>query len=86
MADNEKNGQDPFAHPIKNNNWWLYIIGGLVIAGIIIWFFIDWSYKNRNRDSEKEQIEQVIKQEQRDAPVVSDPSMTEPVPQHPDGE
>ena len=63
MADNDNNNldqnqeQDPFAHPIKNNNWWLYIFGGLVIAGIIIWFFIDWSYKNRNR--EPEQIEVV---------------------------
>ena len=48
MADNNQNqGQDPFAHPIRRNNWWLYIIGGLVIAGIIIWFFIDWSYKDR---------------------------------------
>ena len=86
MASNENQDQNPFGHPIKNNNWWLYIIGGLVIAGIIIWFFIDWSYKNRDRDSEKEQMEQIIKQEQKDAPVISDPSMTEPVPQHPDGE
>ena len=55
MADNNKNqdqNQDPFAHPIKRNNWWLYIFGGMVIAGIIIWFFIDWSYKDRNREPE----------------------------------
>ncbi|MCH5227036.1 MAG: hypothetical protein J1F16_04370 [Muribaculaceae bacterium] len=55
MADNNINqdpNQDPFAHPIKRNNWWLYIFGGMVIAGIIIWFFIDWSYKNRNREPE----------------------------------
>ena len=60
MADNnnQNQGQDPFAHPIKNNNWWLYIIGGLVIAGIIIWFFIDWSYKDRNR--EPEPVEQTV--------------------------
>lgn len=53
MADNNINqdqNQDPFAHPIRRNNWWLYIIGGLVIAGIIIWFFIDWSYKDRQRE------------------------------------
>lgn len=54
MADNmnQDPNQDPFAHPIKKNNWWLYIIGGLVIAGIIIWFFIDWSYKDRNPEPE----------------------------------
>lgn len=54
MADNDNmnqdQNQDPFAHPIKRNNWWLYIFGGMVIAGIIIWFFIDWSYKDRNRE------------------------------------
>ena len=56
MAENNtpnqdpNSGQDPFAHPIRRNNWWLYIIGGLVLAGIIIWFFIDWSYKDRNRE------------------------------------
>ena len=53
MADNNQNNngnQDPFNHPIKNNNWWLYIFGGLVIVGIIIWFFVDWSYKDRERE------------------------------------
>lgn len=52
MADNinQDQNQDPFAHPIRRNNWWLYIFGGMVIAGIIIWFFIDWSYKDRNRE------------------------------------
>lgn len=54
MADNFNNdqdqNQDPFEHPIRNNNWWLYILGGLVIAGIIIWFFIDWAYKNRDKE------------------------------------
>ena len=54
MADNNNMNQDPnkdpFEHPIKKNNWWLYIFGGLVIAGIIIWFFIDWAYKDRNRE------------------------------------
>ena len=54
MADNNKQNntenQDPFSHPIKNNNWWLYILGGLVIVGIIIWFFVDWSYKDRERE------------------------------------
>ena len=67
MADNRNQdpNQDPFAHPIKKNNWWLYIFGGLVIAGIIIWFFIDWSYKDRNREPEPvEQIQEVPVQEQ----------------------
>ena len=53
MADNNLNqdpNQGPFAHPIRRNNWWLYIIGGLVFVGIIIWFFVDWSYKNRDRE------------------------------------
>lgn len=63
MADNNFNQnqeQDPFARPIRRNNWWLYIIGGLVIAGIIIWFFIDWSYKNRHGEERaEEQIEMV---------------------------
>lgn len=39
-----------FKEPIRKNNWWLYIFGGIVIAGIIIWFFIDWTYKDRNRE------------------------------------
>lgn len=50
MADNTNQDQNPFDHPIKKNNWWLYIFGGLVIAGIIIWFFIDWAYKDRKRE------------------------------------
>lgn len=54
MADNnnpnQDPNQDPFAHPIRRNNWWLYIFGGLVAAGLIIWFFIDWSYKDRERE------------------------------------
>lgn len=56
MADNNPNqdpNQDPFSHPIRRNNWWLYIFGGIVMAGIIIWFFIDWSYKDRNRTPEE---------------------------------
>ena len=50
--DNQNQGQDnnPFGHPIKKNNWWLYILGGLCFAGLIIWFFIDWSYKDRNTE------------------------------------
>lgn len=62
MADNmnQDPNQDPFAHPIKRNNWWLYIFGGMVIAGIIIWFFIDWSYKDRNKEPKAtEQFEEV---------------------------
>lgn len=63
MADNIN--QDPFNEPIRKNNWWLYIIGGLVIAGIIIWFFIDWSYKDRNREPEPvEQLKEVPAQDQ----------------------
>lgn len=55
MADNNQNGnQDPFGHPIKRNNWWLYIFGGLCFAGLIAWFFIDWSYKDRKRAPEPE--------------------------------
>ena len=67
MADNmnQDPNQDPFAHPIKKNNWWLYIIGGLVIAGIIIWFFIDWSYKDRNREpAPVEEIQEAPVQDQ----------------------
>ena len=70
MADNNFNqdqdqNQDPFAHPIRRNNWWLYIFGGIVIAGIIIWFFIDWSYKDRTREPDPvEQIQQVPAQDQ----------------------
>lgn len=68
MADNNINqdpNQDPFAHPIKKNNWWLYILGGLVLAGIIIWFFIDWSYKDRNREpAPVEQIQEAPVQDQ----------------------
>lgn len=63
MADNNINqdpNQDPFAHPIRRNNWWLYIFGGLVLAGIIAWFFIDWAYKDRNR--EPEPVEQLQEQ------------------------
>lgn len=86
LNQDQNQGQDPFAHPIKNNNWWLYIFGGIVFVGLIIWFLIDWHYKDRPRDTEQDQIEQVIKQEQKDAPVQDLPSMTEPVPQHPDGQ
>lgn len=68
MAENDINkdqNQDPFAHPIRRNNWWLYIFGGIVIAGIIIWFFIDWSYKDRNREpAPVEQVQQVPAQDQ----------------------
>lgn len=79
MADNDNmnqdQNQDPFAHPIKRNNWWLYIFGGMVIAGIIIWFFIDWSYKDRNREPEPvEQLQEVPVQnvnEQETLPTVT---------------
>ena len=67
MADNmnQDPNQDPFAHPIKRNNWWLYIIGGLVIAGIIIWFFINWAYKDRTREpAPVEQLKEVPVQDQ----------------------
>lgn len=59
MADKENNNQEqnPFEHPIKRNNWWLYIFGGLAFAGIIIWFFVDWSYKDRNRETPEDQIQ-----------------------------
>ncbi|MCH5229331.1 MAG: hypothetical protein J1F12_04970 [Muribaculaceae bacterium] len=69
MADNDNMNQDPnqdpFAHPIKRNNWWLYIFGGMVIAGIIIWFFIDWSYKDRNREpAPVEEVTEIPAQDQ----------------------
>ena len=63
MADN--NNQDQFSHPIKKNNWWLYIFGTLVLIGIIIWFFVDWSYKDRNREPEPvEQLQEAPVQDQ----------------------
>ena len=67
MSDNmnQDPNQDPFEHPVKKNNWWLYIIGGLVIAGIIIWFFIDWTYKDRNREPEPvEQLQETPVEDQ----------------------
>lgn len=67
MADNtnQDQQQDPFAHPIKKNNWWLYIFGAMVLAGIIIWFFVDWSYKDRKREPEPvEVIQQTPVQDQ----------------------
>ena len=77
MADNDNlnqdQNQDPFAHPIKRNNWWLYIFGGMVIAGIIIWFFIDWSYKNRHgEEKEAREMEQVEPAAQTEAPVIEE--------------
>lgn len=74
MADNDNmnqdQNQDPFAHPIKRNNWWLYIFGGIVLVGIIIWFFIDWSYKNRHGEERAaEEAEQVM---DAPAPVVDE--------------
>lgn len=75
MADNDNmtpdQDQNPFEHPIKRNNWWLYIFGGMVMAGIIIWFFIDWSYKDRNR-SDQPQQEQAIYNEPEVAPEQND--------------
>lgn len=63
MADN--NNMDQFDHPIKKNNWWLYIFGTLVLIGIIIWFFVDWSYKDRNREPEPvEQLQEAPIQDQ----------------------
>ena len=67
MADNQNSNQDqnnPFDHPIRRNNWWMYILGGLCFAGLIIWFFINWSYKDRHTSPEDElptekQIEKV---------------------------
>lgn len=77
MADNNNPNQDPnndpFAHPIKRNNWWLYIFGGLVIVGIIIWFFVDWSYKDRNK------VEPVPVEETMEIPQ-EEPAITESLP------
>lgn len=67
MADNnvQDPNQDPFAHPIKKNNWWLYIFGGIVLAGIIIWFFVNWSYKDREREpAPVEQLQEAPVQDQ----------------------
>ena len=76
MADNnnlnqdQNKEQDPFAHPIRRNNWWLYIFGGIVIAGIIIWFFINWSYKNRH--GEEKALEQTEQLQLQQAPTVDE--------------
>lgn len=76
MADNntlnqdQNQEQDPFAHPIRRNNWWLYIFGGIVIAGIIIWFFINWSYKNRH--GEEKALEQTEQMQLQQAPTVDE--------------
>ena len=72
MADNlnQDQNQDPFAHPIRKNNWWLYIFGGIVIAGIIIWFFINWSYKNRH--GEEKAAEETEMLQQTPAPIVDE--------------
>ena len=78
MADNDNfnqdqnQEQDPFAHPIRRNNWWLYIFGGIVLAGIIIWFFINWSYKNRHGEERAEQQMEQVEQLNQQAPVVDE--------------
>ena len=72
MADNDNlnqdqnQEQDPFEHPVRRNNWWLYIFGGLVFVGIIIWFFVDWSYKNRDREPIPVETQMVTPQVQDD--------------------
>ena len=48
--DNKNQGQDNFDHPIKNNNWWMYILGGLCFVGLIIWFFLEWHHKGVEGD------------------------------------
>lgn len=58
MADNDNLNNDPFGHPVKNTNWWVYIIGGIIGAGLIIWFFINWSYKDREKAPEV--VEQTV--------------------------
>ena len=77
MADSD-NRQDnnPFDHPVRKNNWWLYILGGLVFAGLIAWFFIDWSYKDRNNTPEDElptekQIEKATRESEVATPTDS---------------
>lgn len=51
MAENDNlnqgdNGSNEFDHPIRRNNWWLYILGGLCFVGLIIWFFLEWHHKS----------------------------------------
>ena len=88
MADNNQNqGQDPFGHPIKKNNWWLYILGGLCFGGLIAWFFIDWSYKDRH-DTPQDELptEKQIEKATKDADITLPtdtviPQDTETLPQ-----
>ena len=76
MAENDnmnqdQQGGDPFGHPIRRNNWWLYILGGLCFGGLIAWFFIDWSYKDRHDTPEEElPTEKQIEKATKDADVV----------------
>lgn len=85
MADNQNsnsgnNPQDnPFGHPIKRNNWWMYILGGLCFAGLIIWFFINWSYKDRHTSAEDElPTEKQIERVTDEAPVALPPDTIVP--------
>lgn len=83
MAEND----NPFGHPVRKNNWWLYILGGLCFGGLIAWFFIDWSYKNRHTSPEEElPTEKQIERATKDTDVVIPtdtivPQDTETLPQ-----
>lgn len=65
--DNKNQGQDNFDHPIKNNNWWMYILGGLCFVGLIIWFFLEWHHKGAEgvtNDKDMPPVEQVTPSQQ----------------------
>lgn len=80
MADNDNlngnQGNDPFGHPVKNTNWWVYIIGGIIAAGLIIWFFINWSYKDREKVPEVVEQEVVQPAGQQTEPTETLPTVT----------
>ena len=84
MAQNDNLNQDPFRHPVRSNNWWLYILGGLCFAGLIIWFFIDWAYKDRNREPEPQAIEDSMPaQVETQEPVDTLPAVVVDAPEEP---
>lgn len=37
---------------IRKTNWWLYICGGIVIIGLIIWLFCEMAWKDKHQGNE----------------------------------